>query len=112
MAHEPWNDPVAGVRAGLGLSRRDFARLAGLSERAITRWKSGERLSGQSLQRIVEVRNLQQEMLELMEPAEIRRWLVTPNRIFGELKSLEVIERGEIHKVWRTIFQLQEGVAS
>jgi hypothetical protein len=40
------------------------------------------------------------------------QWLQTPNPAFGELKPLEVIERGEIDRLWSMIFYLESGVAS
>jgi hypothetical protein len=39
-------------------------------------------------------------------------WLATPNEAFDGLKPLEVIERGEIDRLWNMIFHLESGVAS
>jgi len=33
-----------------------------------------------------------------------------PNRAFGDLTPLEVIERGQIDRLWRMIFFLESGV--
>jgi hypothetical protein len=38
--------------------------------------------------------------------------LDTPNDAFGGLKPLEVIERGEIDRLWNMIFYLESGVPS
>ena len=105
--------PDAGsLRRALDLSRRDFSRLTGFSERAIAGWESGERPSAQSRQRLLEIQQLQMALAEVMEPASIGPWLRQPNSAFQGLKPLEVIERGEIHRIWRMIFYLQSGVPS
>jgi hypothetical protein len=39
-------------------------------------------------------------------------WLDTPNDGFGGLKPLEVIERGEIDRLWNMIYYLESGVPS
>jgi len=105
--------PDAGsLRRALDLSRRDFSRLTGFSERAIAGWESGERPSAQSQQRLLEIQQLQMALAEVMEPASIGPWLRQPNSAFQRLKPLEVIERGEVHRIWRMIFYLQSGVPS
>jgi transcriptional regulator with XRE-family HTH domain len=104
-------DPHAGeIRRLLGLSRRDFSRLAGFSERAIAGWESGERPSAQSRQRLLEIQQFQRALAAVMEAGSIGPWLLQPNSAFQGLKPLEVIERGEIHRIWRMIFYLQSGV--
>ena len=105
--------PDAGsLRRALDLSRRDFSRLTGFSERAIAGWESGERPSAQSHQRLLEIQQLQMALAEVMEPGSIGPWLRQPNSAFQRLKPLEVIERGEIHRLWRMIFYLQSGMPS
>ena len=104
--------PVAAVRHKLGLSRRLFARLVGFSERAIAHWEAGARPDEPGLRRIRETERFQERLAEVVDPAEIPRWLDTPNDAFGGLKPLEVIERGEIDRLWNMIFYLESGVAS
>ena len=55
---------------------------------------------------------IQMALAEVMEPASIGPWLRQPNSAFQRLKPLEVIERGEVHHIWRMIFYLQSGVPS
>lgn len=101
---------VRQVRTGLGLTRRDFARLTGFSERAIADWEAGKPLSGPGRQRMREVQALQRELCAIAEPGEIGPWLLRPSEAFGGLKPLEVVERGEIHRLWQMLFWLQSGV--
>jgi transcriptional regulator with XRE-family HTH domain len=106
-------EPEAGeIRRGLGLNRRDFSRLTGFSERAIASWEGGERPSDPSRQRLTEIQQLQRALAEVMDSREIGPWLLQPNPAFQGLKPLEVIERGQIHRIWRMIFYLQSGVPS
>jgi hypothetical protein len=45
-----------------------------------------------------------------MEVDAIPTWIDTPNEAFDSLKPLEVIERGEIDRLWNMIFYLESGV--
>jgi hypothetical protein len=47
-----------------------------------------------------------------VEADAISSWLDTPNEAFDGLKPLEVIERGEIDRLWNMIFYLESGVGS
>jgi hypothetical protein len=37
-------------------------------------------------------------------------WFVTPNEAFGELKPIEMVERGEIDRLWDMVFRLRSGM--
>ena len=103
---------IQAVRRKLGLSRRVFARLTGFSERAIASWESGKSMTEPAARRVREMQRFQERLAELVEAAAIPEWLETPNDAFGGLKPLEVIERGEIDRLWDMIFYLESGVAS
>jgi hypothetical protein len=59
-----------------------------------------------------DIERLQERLAEVVEPESIPQWLETPNAAFDGLKPLEVIERGEIDRLWDMIFYLESGVAS
>jgi transcriptional regulator with XRE-family HTH domain len=103
---------VAAVRAKLGLGRRTFSRLTGFSERAIAAWEKGKAISEPGLRRMREIERLQERLGALVNRKSIAGWLETPNQAFGGLKPLEVIERGEIDRLWKMIFYLESGVGS
>ena len=42
----------------------------------------------------------------------IGTWLQIPNEAFDGLKPLEVIDRGEIDRLWSMIYDLRSGVPS
>jgi transcriptional regulator with XRE-family HTH domain len=100
---------VGDVRGAFGLSRRVFARLTGYSERAIAAWEGGKELGEASRQRMLETRRLEKALARAMKPARAAAWLEEPNRAFRGFKPLEVIERGEIDRIWRMLFELESG---
>ncbi len=95
---------VASLRNSLGLTRKLFSRLTGYSERAIAEWESGKEQSDSSRQRLTEIHRLQQALAEVMPQEEIGTWLLWPNDVLGGFKPLEVIERGEIDRIWKLFF--------
>jgi DNA-binding transcriptional regulator YiaG len=103
---------VRAVREKLGLTRKVFSRLTGFSERAIATWEGGGKPDEPGLRRIRETERFQAKLAEVVEPDEIPHWLDTPNDAFDGLKPLEVIERGEIDRLWNMIYYLESGVAS
>ncbi len=74
--------------------------------------ESGGKPDDPRLRRIRETERFHRRLAEVMQPEAIPRWLDTPNDAFDGLKPLEVIERGEIDKLWNMIFYLESGVAS
>jgi transcriptional regulator with XRE-family HTH domain len=102
---------VKAVREKMGLPRKVFSRLTGFSERAIAGWESGKAVSEPGLRRIREMERFQDRLAEVVSREAIPAWLVEPNPAFGGLKPLEVIERGEIDRLWNMIFYLESGVA-
>src|SRR3954454_11866383 len=103
---------AAAVRGRLGLSRKLFSRLAGFSERAIADWESGKPVSEPGLRRIKELDRFRERLSEVVAEDAIPAWLDSPNQAFDGLKPLEVIERGEIDRLWNMILYLESGVAS
>ena len=103
---------AAALRAKLHLPRKTFSRLTGFSERAIAEWEKGKAISEPGLRRMREIERLQERLAEVVQPEAIPQWLETPNPAFEGLKPLEVIERGEIDRLWTMICYLESGVAS
>ncbi len=103
---------VEAVRRKLGLTRKVFSRLTGYSERAIASWEGGGKPDEPGLRRIKETERFQERLAEVVDADAIPAWLDTPNDAFDGLKPLEVIERGEVDRLWNMIFYLESGVAS
>ena len=58
----------------------------------------------------IDRQRLQQALAGVMRPDFIGPWLRTPNEAFSGLKPMEVIERGEVDRIWRMIYELEAGV--
>ena len=112
-AKTPASYPMAAVvRAKLGLPRKIFSRLTGFSERVIAGWESGKVMSQPGQRRIEEIDRLSDVLTRVIKAESIPKWLDTPNKAFDGLKPLEVIERGEVDRLWKMLFYLEAGVAS
>lgn len=105
----PRSPSVASLRASLGLTRKLFSRLTGYSERAIAEWEAGKEQSDSSRQRLTEIHRLRQALVEVLPAEQIGNWLLEPNDGLGGFKPLEIIERGEIDRIWRLYFLLGTG---
>ncbi len=104
---------VRDLRSGFGLRREKFSRLTGFSVRALAGWESGSKTPGQQARlRLIELERLVHALSQVVRTAAISTWLDTPNPAFDDLKPLEVVERGQIDRLWRMIFHLESGVAS
>lgn len=101
---------VRDMRAELGLTQDLFARLSGLSVRTIADWESGKVPIASKLQRLTEIQRLQRALASVMRPEFIGQWLRTPLEAFSGLKPIEVIERGEVDRIWRMIYELESGI--
>jgi transcriptional regulator with XRE-family HTH domain len=101
------------LRNEMGLSRNDFARLVGLSERSVATWESGVDLKESSLRKIVEIGRLFTRLRQsFASPEQLAAWLKTPNKAFAGSQPIQVIERGEIDRIWRMIYFLESGSPS
>ena len=95
----------------MGLNQADFARLLGFS----TRWVATQEAAGGCMpeeRRIAEVERLYEALCQVVKPEALKGWLNRPNTAFEGLKPLEVVERGQIDRLWQMIFFLESGVSS
>lgn len=61
----------------------------------------------------VEIDRLYAELRQSSASQEqLATWLKTPNKAFGGSQPLQVIERGEIDRIWRMIYFLESGSPS
>lgn len=99
------------IRESIGLTQPELARLLGLS----TRWVAMQEASPADALRdrkVAEIVRLLEALAQVVQPKSIRVWLDQPNPAFDGFKPVEVIERGEIDRLWRMIFYLESGVPS
>ena len=97
------------IRARLGLNRETFARMVPMSTRNLASIEGGKQASPTILRRLEELRRVINALSEVMKREAIGSWLKQPNDAFDGLKPIEVIERGEIDRIWSMIFLLRSG---
>lgn len=100
------------LRARLAMNRETFARLVPMSTRNLANIESGKAPSAPVLRQLKELRRVIDALSEVIQKDAIGPWLEQPNEAFDGLKPIEVIERGEIDRIWQMIFYLRSGVAS
>ncbi len=101
---------MADVRSGLEVTRELFARLTGFFVRAITGWEAGRPISEAGLRRVKEMERLRAALADGMRQEFIGRWMETPCEGLGGLKPVEVLERGEADRLWRTVVMIGSGM--
>lgn len=92
-----------------GLKREELGRLTGFSLRALAEWASGKLPSQPAKRRLQEVRRLLDALAEIVKRESIPKWLHQPNAAFGRLTPLQVIELGEIDRLWAMVHDLGAG---
>jgi transcriptional regulator with XRE-family HTH domain len=104
---------VAQLRWRFGLSRERFSRLSGFSVRGLANWEAGVQKPGEQARlRLRELERLQQGLARVVGHEAIGEWMDDPNPAFDGLKPLEVIERGQVDRLWQMIFLVESGAAS
>ena len=101
------------MRDDLGLTQAELARLLGFSTRWVaTQEASGARADVGAERHLVEIARLVEALSRVVQPEGLRDWFNRPNRAFEGLKPLEVVERGQIDRLWQMVFFLESGVPS
>ncbi|WP_221031660.1 hypothetical protein [Actomonas aquatica] len=89
--------------------RPDLTRLTGFSLRSVDKWAAGEEPGNPAKKQLKELVRLFDALAELMESKDVGPWLKAPNPAFAQSTPLQIIERGEIDRIWRMIYQLETG---
>lgn len=103
-------DRLAQLRADLGWSRNQLARVMNASDRAIVNWESGDPISPVYAAKMREIESLYGELKQLMKPKEIGPWLLTEMDEFEKRSPADLISRGETGRVWASLFYLRSGM--
>lgn len=98
------------LRHKLGMAREVFGRLVNVSVRTIAEVESNRKKVDKLQRNYVEVNRLCDALSEVVAPSALGDWFNTPNNAFGGLKPLEVIERGEIDRLWEMFYRLRSGL--
>ena len=86
-----------------------LVRLTGFSPRSVAKWSHGEMPSPKQDKALVEMDRMLDGLSRVMEPAQVGRWLKQPNAAFDGSTPLQVVERGELDRIWRVLFDLESG---
>ena len=103
---------ISSLRSEFGLTRKTLARMTGLSERTLVTWEAGGSLNEAGKRSLASVERLLRALAEVIRREAIAAWLEQPNEGFGNLKPLEVMERGEVDRLWRMIYFVGSGTVS
>lgn len=94
------------------LTQAQFAVALSMSIRSLATLEAGAAPTPAVARRISELRRLRLALAEVVDADVIGAWMVRPNAAFDGLKPLEVIERGEVDRIWAMIHELRSGGAS
>lgn len=98
------------LRNSLRMTREVFGRLVNVSVRTIAEVESAQKKAEKLRRNYVEVKRLCDALGEVVAPDCLGDWLKTPSNAFDGLKPLEVIERGEIDRLWGMFYRLRSGM--
>ena len=84
-------------------------RLTGFSPRSVAKWSEGVLPSPKQEKALVEMDRLLDGVSRVMQPAQVGRWLKSPNPAFDGSTPLQLVERGEIDRIWWMLFDLESG---
>lgn len=96
-------------RAAFGLPQPLVVRLTGFSPRSVAKWSQGQAPSPKQERALAEMDRLLDGLARVMEPVQVGRWLKQPNSAFDGSTPLQVVERGELDRVWRMLYDLESG---
>lgn len=100
------------LRQMLKMKREEFCRIVNVSPRTIAKVEAAAEEVDKLQRPYNEVYRLASALNEVVDPDSLEHWFTTPNESLGNLKPLEVIERGEIDRLWEIVFRLRSGIPS
>lgn len=95
-----------------GLRREELGRLTGFSLRALADWAAGKVPSQPAHRRLREIRRLLDALSALVAKEAITPWLHQKNPAFDDFTPLQVIETGEIDRLWAMVHERAAGLSA
>lgn len=99
---------VRRLRFSHHLTQATMARLLGVSLRTVTKLEK-EGAAGPLPRSAVEVQRLLEALSGIMHPEHVGTWLTEKNDAFQGAKPLELIEAGELDRVWALVHHVGSG---
>ncbi|HEV2330618.1 MAG TPA: antitoxin Xre/MbcA/ParS toxin-binding domain-containing protein [Verrucomicrobiae bacterium] len=86
-----------------------LVRMTGFSPRSVAKWGQGVLPSPKQEKALVEMDRLLDGLTRVMQSAQVGQWLKSPNPAFDGSTPLQIVERGEIDRIWHMLFDLESG---
>ena len=100
---------VRGMADRFGVRQETLSRMTGFSPRAVAEWARGKEPSAPAKKVITEMDRLLDSLARLMKPKEVGQWLKQSNPAFDGSTPVEVIERGQMDRIWRMLYYAESG---
>jgi DNA-binding transcriptional regulator YiaG len=100
---------VRDITDRFGLRQETLSRMTGFSQRAVAEWARGKEPSAPAKKVFVEMDRLLDGLARLMQPKDVGRWLKEPNPAFDGSTPVQVIERGQMDRIWRMLYYAESG---
>jgi transcriptional regulator with XRE-family HTH domain len=98
------------IRDRAGVRGNEVAQMLDTRPETVSRWRSGRaEPRAISLQRLLELAYLAEELGEFYNPADARVWLFSPHRLLGGERPVDRIQQGKIGGVLALVAQLRDG---
>ena len=101
--------PLQEMAEKFGLRQETLSRLTGFSLRAVAGWASGKKPSAPVQRALTEMDRLLDSLSRLMKPKQVGKWLKEPNSALDGSTPVQVIERGQIDRIWRLLYFVESG---
>jgi DNA-binding XRE family transcriptional regulator len=102
------DEPQLELRSLLEMSRDDFCRLLNVSVRTLAAVEYCENQGNKLCRPYAELARLCLALSRLMPVEALRGWFTVPVARCGGMKVVDIIQRGEIDRLWQLIFQAQQ----
>jgi transcriptional regulator with XRE-family HTH domain len=102
-------DLLKAFRARFRVTQSQLVRLTGFSPRSVAKWSTGESPSPKQEKALMETKRLFDGLARVIEPAQVGRWLNQPNQAFDGSTPLQVVERGELDRIWKMLYDVESG---
>jgi hypothetical protein len=102
-------DQLALLVKETGMNYDMLARAMSVSRRSVSLWLAGKEPERINRVRIKEFARLIAELCTIVKPEKLKDWWNKPVSNFGGSTPLQVLERGEMDRIWRMIWEVREG---
>jgi DNA-binding XRE family transcriptional regulator len=98
------------LRNLLKMTRSDFQRLVNVSERTIAKVEESAEPAKKLQRTYVEVLRLCGALAQVVDSNALGAWFKAPNQLLSGRTPMEVIEHGEIDRLWEIVYRLRSGM--